>query len=81
MTVRFISTFREFSKRGSSARNEQEHEPRTRNTGFMDKTKPHGLFLKDNFFSKLSTIRQQSLPESAYANSLKGMRIHRDRSR
>ena len=35
----------------------------------MDKTKPHGLFLKDNFFSKLSTIRQQSPPESAYANS------------
>jgi len=32
------------------------------------------------FFSKLSTIRQQSPPESAYANSLKGMRIHRDGS-
>ena len=46
----------------------------------MDKTKPHGLFLKDNFFSKLFTIRQQSPPESAYANSLKGMRIHRDGS-
>ena len=35
---------------------------------------------QDNFFSKLSTIRQQSPPESAYANSLKGMRIHRDGS-
>ena len=23
----------------------------------MDKTKPHGLFLKDNFFSKLFTIK------------------------
>jgi hypothetical protein len=43
-------------------------------------TKPHGLFLKDNFFSKLFTIRQQSPPESAYVNSLKGMRIHRDGS-
>jgi len=37
-------------------------------------------FFQDNFFSKLSTIRQQSPPESAYANSLKGMRIHRDGS-
>ena len=46
----------------------------------MAKTKPHGLFFKDNFFSKLFTIRQQSPPESAYANSLKGMRIHRDGS-
>ena len=34
-------------------------------TGFMDKTKPHDPFLKDYFFSKLSTIRQQSPPESA----------------
>jgi hypothetical protein len=34
-------------------------------------TKPHDPFLKDNFFSKLSTIRQQSPPESAYANSPK----------
>jgi hypothetical protein len=46
----------------------------------MDKTKPHGLFLKDNFFSKLFTIRQQSPPWSAYASSLKGMRIHGDGS-
>jgi hypothetical protein len=30
--------------------------------GLMDKTKPHGLFLKDNFFSKLFTIGQQSFP-------------------
>jgi hypothetical protein len=57
-----------------------DHEPRTRNTGVMDKTKPHALFLKDNFFSKLPTIRQQSPPESAYANSPKGMRIHREGS-
>jgi hypothetical protein len=35
-------------------------------------TKPHGLFLKDNFFSKLFIIRQQSSPESDYADSLKG---------
>jgi hypothetical protein len=34
-------------------------------------TKPLGLFLKDIFFSKLFTIRQQSPPESAYANSPK----------
>ena len=30
------------------------------------------VFFQDNFFSKLSTIRQQSPSESAYANSLKG---------
>ena len=46
----------------------------------MDRTKPHGLLLKDNFSSKLFTIRQQSSPESVYANFLKGMRIHRDGS-
>jgi hypothetical protein len=45
-----------------------DHEPRTRS------------FFRDNFFSKLSTIRQQSPPESAYANSPKGMRIHREGS-
>jgi hypothetical protein len=55
-------------------------DPGHTDTGFMDKTKPHGLFLKDNFFSKLSTIRQQSPPESVYAHCLKGMRIHRDGS-
>jgi uncharacterized protein YjcR len=49
-----ISTFSEFRKRGSIT-----------DTGVMDKTKPHDLFLKDNFFSKLSTIRQQSPPWSA----------------
>jgi hypothetical protein len=38
------------------------------------------FFFQDNLFSKLSTIGQQSHPESAYANSLKGMRIHRDGS-
>jgi four helix bundle protein len=49
---------------GSPAHDHVSSYTRTRatNTGFMDKTKPHGLFLKDNFFSKLFTIRQQSLP-------------------
>ena len=45
----------------------------------MDKTKPHGLFPKDNFF-KTVHYWTAILPESAYANSLKGMRIHRDGS-
>jgi hypothetical protein len=35
------------------------------------------VFFQDNFSSKLSTIRQQSPPDFAYANSLKGMRIYR----
>jgi len=47
---------------------------------------PMALFRKrdqgpfQDIFFKPSTIRQQSPPEFAYANSLKGMRIHRDGS-
>src|SRR4030095_16219675 len=52
-------------------------DPGHTDTGLMDKTKPHGLFLKDNFFK---TVHYWTAipPESAYANSPKGMRIHRD---
>jgi hypothetical protein len=65
-----ISTFREFSKRGSSVRDEDEP--------VLDQAARS--FFQDSFFSNLSIIRQQSPPESVYANFLKGMRIHRDGS-
>ena len=53
-----------------------DHEPRTR---VDDKTKSHGLFVGIILFK---TVHYWTviLRESAYANSLKGMGIHRDGS-
>ena len=45
--------------------------------GLMDKTRPHGL-LRIIFFQNSPLLDSNSPPGFAYANSLKGMRIHKD---